>query len=85
MIERLELNLNFQKKIRWLQQKPQIKYWIESNPEENMVKYDKEREKDDETSVEKSQSRKVSIFISTDHTLLKFSLIGSTWALNIKI
>ena len=47
MIERLGLKLDFEKKIWWLSEKPQIRYKIESNPKENRVKWnedEKERE-----------------------------------------
>ena len=37
MIERLGLKLDFEKKIWWLPEKPQIRYKIEANPKENRV------------------------------------------------
>ena len=47
MMERLGLKLDFEKKIWWLPEKPQIKYKIEANPKENRVIWnedEKERE-----------------------------------------
>ena len=35
MMERLGLKLDFEKKIWWLPEKPQIRYKIEANPKEN--------------------------------------------------
>ena len=35
MMERLGLKLDFEKKIWWLQERPQIRYKIEANPKEN--------------------------------------------------
>ena len=42
MIDRLGLKLDFEKKIWWLPEKPQIKYKIEPNPKENRVKWNED-------------------------------------------
>ena len=59
VIERLGLKLDFEKKMWWLPQKSQIEYKKESNPKENMVKCNREEEKDEETSIGIQDRRRI--------------------------
>ena len=61
MMERLGLKLDFEKKIWWLPEKPQIRYKIEANPKENRViwnEYGKEREPRKESLEERTRVNK---------------------------
>ena len=57
MMERLGLKLDFEKKIWWLPEKPQIRYKIEANPKENRVKWN-EDEKEREPRKDSLEERK---------------------------